>query len=289
MPEAVHLHQSYWTEPRRLQHSDSKALHRLAVAVSWPHRPEDLATLLSMGQGYIANDDADRTIASGMVFSYGDEMSMIGMMMTHPKLQGGGMGEVILNLLMEDAGTDRLRLNATKSAHRLYRKAGFTETGTVIQYQGQVNAAPVQIRASLRSAGDQDLPDILALDRATFGADRTALIKSLFESSQTVVLEENDRVIGFAVCRMFGRGHVIGPLVAASEDDAAALVSGHLSRHMGGFVRLDADERHGALGAFLNDCGLEAYDRVIAMSRGGAVGPEGARDKVYSLAGQAIG
>ena len=289
MPEAIHLHQSYWTEPRRLQKNDSEALHRLAVAVSWPHRPEDLAALLSMGDGYIANDDADRTIASGMVFSYGDEMSMIGMMMTHPKLQGGGMGEVILDLLMKDTGTDRLRLNATKSAHRLYRKAGFTETGTVVQYQGQVNAAPVQSTASLRAAEEQDLPDILALDRATFGADRTAIIKSLFENSQTVVLEKNGRVTGFAMCRMFGRGHVIGPLVAGNEDDAVALVSDHLSRHIGRFVRLDADERHGALGNFLNDCGLETYDRVIPMSRGGAVGPEGAVDWVYSLAGQAIG
>ena len=289
MPEAFHLHKSYWTEPSRLQKGDIEALHRLAVSVNWPHRPEDIAALLEVGEGHIAKDELGRPIASGMVFSYGEDMSMIGMMMTHPKLQAGGMGETILDLLADEAQTIRLRLNATRSAHRLYRNAGFTETGTVTQYQGLVHTVPDTRYLPVRAATTEDLPAVLALDRATFGADRHVVLQQLFDVSKTFVLEGENQVTAFAMCRMFGRGHVIGPLAAQNEDQAISLASCHLSRHLGGFVRLDSDARHERLGDFLNESGLETYDQVVPMSRGGAVGPEGAEQMIYALAGQALG
>lgn len=287
-PEAVHLHQSYWTSPAPLAPDHRDGMHKLAVSVNWPHRPEDMAFLLSLGEGYIATDEIGRPLGAGMVFSYGPEMAMIGMMMTHPKLQSGGLGAHILKLLTQQAGTDRLRLNATRSAHRLYRAAGFVETGLVHQYQGVVTTPP-RPATDLRPATVDDFPQIAELDRRTFGAARGPVLQSLFDTSDVVVLTDGATVTGYAFCRLFGRGRVIGPMSAPDEDAAAGLAGYFLSKHQGAFMRLDADARHKALETFLNGAGLATYDRIIPMQRGGATGPEGAADKVYALASQALG
>ena len=61
---------------------------------------------------------------------------MIGMMITHPKLQAGSLGREILAKIERGLVDRRLRLNATRSAWPLYQSVGFRETGTVVQYQG---------------------------------------------------------------------------------------------------------------------------------------------------------
>ena len=285
----VHVHKSYLTEPVALGAEHGGPLHKLAVSVNWPHRPEDMDWLLKFGQGYLASDEIGRPIGSGMVFSYGSELAMIGMMMTHPKLQAGGLGDHILNRLIEQAGTDRLRLNSTTSAHRLYRNAGFVETGTVHQYQGIVTEQNDTPSDCIRTAQADDFAAISDLDRQTFGAARTTVLQGLMDVSDAIVVVRDGAVTGFALCRPFGRGEVIGPLSAGSEEDAIALVSWLLKTRTGKFLRLDADARHKALETYLNARGLATYDKVVPMVRGGATGPEAAIDRTYALASQALG
>jgi GNAT superfamily N-acetyltransferase len=282
----VHLHQSYWTAPVALEPHHRDDMHRLSVAVNWPHRPEDLAFLLALGRGFIARDEIGRPLGSGMVFPYGAEMAMIGMMMTHPRLQAGGLGALILDSLSDLAGTTRLRLNATKEAHHLYRSAGFEDFGRVTQYQGLVDKVPEQPAIGLREATVADHDRIIELDARRFGVARPTVIKALLHVSDTLVATDKAGVTGFAMCRLFGRGHVIGPLSATSNTQACALIAPILAAHAGGFVRLDADVRHEALGRFLNAAGLESYDTVFPMARGWTPSEDA---HVYVLAGQALG
>ena len=285
-----HLHQSYWTHLEALGVEDADDLHSLAVAVNWPHRPQDMDTLLELGQGIIARDDIGRPMGAGMSFAYGADAAMVGMMMTHPKLQAGGLGREMLNSIETGLEGRQLRLNATRPAWRLYRSAGFSETGTVVQYQGLVRRSglPAMSKAP-RLAGQADLAAIQAMDRAVFGADRAAVLAHLFARSQTRVIETEGRISGYAFCRAFGRGHLIGPMAACSEADAIALAGPFVATQSGTFLRLDADARHAELGAFLNAVGLENYDTVVPMTKGKPYGPEQAPDRVYALASQALG
>ena len=285
-----HLHHSYWTRLQQLCSADAGDLHSLSVSVNWPHRPQDMAFLLAQGGGLIARDQIGRPLGAGMSFEYGPDAAMVGMMMTHPKLQAGGLGREILNALEAALDGRNLRLNATKSAWRLYRAAGFRETGSVVQYQGisQRLSAP-SVRSGLRAARPEDLPSILNLDSHVFGAPRHDVITRVFAASDCYVIEDAGQVTGFSKCRPFGRGHVIGPLIAASMTDAAALSDVFLAQHAGEFVRLDADARHADLGEHLNKRGLETYDTVVPMSKGVHFGPENADDYIYALTSQAIG
>jgi hypothetical protein len=255
--------------------------------VNWPHRPEDITLLLELGDGFIASDEIGRPLGAGMVFSYAPDVAMIGMMMTHPKLQAGGLGAHILDELPKLVDTDVFRLNATRSAHRLYRSAGFLEAGAVTQYQGMVGAVPKVPDMALRPANDADFETVVALDRAAHGVSREGVLRALWPMSSTTLLSDGSRVTGFAMCRLFGRGRLIGPLIAPDESAAIALAQAFLLGKKNLFFRLDAETRFGVLGQFLNAAGLESYDRVIPMTRGGAdrIPPDG----VFALASQALG
>ncbi|MDG2406905.1 MAG: GNAT family N-acetyltransferase [Paracoccaceae bacterium] len=285
-----HLHQTYWTNLERLHSKDGDDVHGLCVAVNWPHRPHDVDLLLALGHGFVARDTIGRPLGAGMWFDYENDAAMIGMMMTHPKLQAGGLGREILAKIEATLAERHLRLNATGSAWRLYRSVGFRETGSVVQYQGIVRSdVGVVSTPEARIATHTDLPAITMLDKALFGTERAQVLAQLFEASQVHVTMSAGQITGFAMCRPFGRGDLIGPLVAACEDDAVTLARGFLQTHSGRFVRLDADARHKALGGFLNAAGLKNYDTVVAMTRGTHFGPEASDTQVYALASQALG
>ena len=84
-----------------------------------------------------------------------------------------------------------------------------------------------------------DEPAVRALDAAALTAERRAVLDALLAVSKGTVVERGGEVVGFALCRRFGRGHVVGPVVGASEADAVALVAPHVAANAGRFLRLD--------------------------------------------------
>jgi hypothetical protein len=194
------------------------------------------------------------------------------------------------------AGRD-LGLNATRAARRLYLSLKFTAEAVVYQCQGRA-AQPPEVAAPegavLRSVEPDDLDAIAAVDRLAFGADRTALLARLLQCSRGVVLTRAGRLDAFALCRPFGRGHVVGPVVAPDDADAMAVLRPHVVDHVGRFLRLDTRQKQGAFATFLSRCGLPVYDTVTTMSLGrpwyAAGGPEPERRQTtYGLASQALG
>ena len=114
------------------------------------------------------------------------------------------------------------------------------------------------------------------------------MLDALLSASKGTVVERNGEVVGFALCRRFGRGHVVGPVVAASEEDALALVALHVAAHAGRFLRLDTREAEGPFRAYLEACGLSLFETGTAMSLGRDRVPEGPA-KIYGLASHSLG
>jgi hypothetical protein len=86
----------------------------------------------------------------------------------------------------------------------------------------------------------------------------------------------------------FGRGHLLGPVVAADETTAIALVQPHVKRNAGRFLRVDTPYYLAAFSRFLDNSGLVLVGRAISMVRG--VEP-GRSDEVrmFGLISQALG
>lgn len=243
-------------------------LHALSVMIGWPHRPHDWRLLRDCGQGIAALDGIGRVLATAMWFPFGPRLATIGMVITSPRLQARGGARFMMEHALEQMRGRFLRLNATRAARRLYLSLGFAPGHFVYQRQGLVvrPAARPAPDAILRPFVATDLPDVTALDRRAHGADRTALLAQLQQVSTGQVLLRGGRIRAFALCRRFGSGHVIGPAIAANEDDAIAVVRPHLAEHAGKFVRVDTRHEEGQFAAFLAQCGLSVHDTVTHMS-----------------------
>jgi GNAT superfamily N-acetyltransferase len=285
------LLQSYETESVPLTPSHRDGLHGLSVSVCWPHRPEDLSILMEQGRGFVALDEIDRMVGSAMYFPMGDDFAMIGMVMTAPRLQALGAGRWLMNKVEEACAGRDLRLNSTRAARRLYHALDYRVLGDVNQQQGYVRAvyAPdMPAGGQVRALRPGDWPQIVALDAEAFGIPRDAILAAVGADCYGSVYEEAGEVTGFALCRAFGRGQVIGPIVAGSDRVAMVLCMPHLERCRGTFLRVDTASHNTEFSAFLGAAGLGIYDTVTTMAKGTDRSGTGAT-RTFGLIGQGLG
>lgn len=251
--------------------SDSPQLHELSISVIWPHRPEDWELAMRHGHGLVARDEIERVVGSGMWSPLGENHAAIGMVITSPRLQEHGTGRWLMNLLMEQTGDRGLVLTATRAAYRLYLSLGFMPLAPVFQHHGEVTVRPDPIALpglAVRPKEPEDRAAILALDEAAFGLPRVSVLQEVFDVSRGIVIEKAGRVTGFALCRRFGRGHVIGPVVAENEAEVLALISPIVAEHHSQFLRMDTLVPEGPLRQFLVAHGLAHFDTVTRMTLG---------------------
>jgi len=255
----------------RIGPADRDLLHELTVGVFWPHRRHDLDMFISLGEGYLAIDEIGRAMGSAMAFRTEDDFAMLGMMVTAPRLQSLGTGGWLLQRIMAECDGCDLRLSATRSGYRLYESAGFTPLRTIWQHQG--TARPIRLPdavpgVTLRPFAASDEAALRALDRHAYGAVRSRILTTLLAQSQTLVAEKDGALCGYAMMRGFGRGEVIGPLVAADEGMAMMLAAPLIRQAEGGFVRLDTPAEAERFRAFLSAAGMGVYDTVTEMYMG---------------------
>jgi GNAT superfamily N-acetyltransferase len=267
---------------RALQPADLPAVASLSEAVGWPHRAPDWALFLSLGEGLAACASDGAIVGTALRWRWSAACASVGMVLVAPAQQGRGVGRQLMQALLAEAAVPAVMLNATEAGVALYERLGFRPVGTVVQHQGIFAANPSQ--GSSRPAA-AEWPDIIALDYAAFGVARPALLERLLADGETRVITRDGRLQGFAVRRTFGRGDAIGPLVAANQHDAMALVASLLRP---GFLRIDIPAEATALAAWLTQAGLVAVDKVTAMVRG-AWPPSGAAARRFALASQAFG
>ncbi|MHC2626180.1 GNAT superfamily N-acetyltransferase [Bradyrhizobium huanghuaihaiense] len=263
---------------------------RLSRQAGWPHRLEDWQLALDLSAGVVALDtDASTVVGTILMTPYKRDVATVNMVIVDESARGRGLGRRLMEAIIEQAGLRVLRLVATGEGLPLYQKLGFHRTGTIIQHQG--TALPVAAPANVRPAGSHDVFDVLELDRSAFGADRRCLLRTLAEVGQLAVLDHGRGITGFAASRAFGRGEVIGPVVAANVDDGKALLSFFMARSEGRFVRVDTAEAS-QLSAWLSEQGLVQVGDGIAMQRPVAVQSSPSTSTTFTtfaLASQAFG
>lgn len=265
------------------QHLDSAI--RLSRAAAWPHRYEDWQMSLALSQGIAALDDDGAVVGTVMLTPFRGDAAAINMVIVDEAMRGRGLGRRLMEAALDLAGTRPLRLVATREGLPLYEKLGFRETGIIAQHQGVVKkvAAP----AGIRPATPADIPAIVDLDRAASGADREGLIAYLVNVGGFAVLARAGRISGFAATRAFGRGEVIGPVVAEDAADARDLIAHALATREGAFVRIDIGPESG-LADWLAGHGLTHAGGGVAMQRPIMSFPA-APVRAFALASQAYG
>ena len=177
-----------------------------------------------------------------------------------------------------------MRLVATTDGLPLYEKLGFVARGDIVQHQGIARAMVPErpVRLDL----DPDLNKIAALDVAASGMDRASLLATIAaqdaEKSAVFVTQG-----GFAMLRQFGRGQVIGPVVADTDSAAKSLIAATASHCAGQFLRIDMPKAYD-LATFVETLGLAPVGGGTAMDT--APHEHGPNNmKTYALVSQALG
>ncbi|APO66332.1 GCN5-related N-acetyltransferase protein [Rhizobium gallicum] len=291
MPKSVRL-KSFELVARDINDVDVSLLHALSLGVGWPHRPKDWDWLRHVGRGIVAVDGIGRVFGSAMWFPYGDDFATVGLVITTPRTQAQGNGRWLMDQVFEHCRGRSLSLNSTQAAYRLYLSLGFTQEATVYQYQGGVGPMIRELpepNGELTEPSTAPVDEIIALDTRAFGTSRERLLKLLAEVSSIRTMRRDGQLVGFSMCREFGRGHVVGPVVASNDDDALQLTAVHLKGLTGRFARVDTREA-GSLTGFLQESGLELSETVTTMSKGRKfLNRKDNEPWVYGLAGHAVG
>jgi ribosomal protein S18 acetylase RimI-like enzyme len=274
---------------RTLVPDDLASAQRLSRAVRWPHRLEDWQFALKLGAGYAAEVD-DTVVGTVLYWRFGRQHATLGMVMVAPNWQGRGFGKRLVRAALAKLGHRSVLLHASPNACRLYDGLGFLPIGELRQYEGAAFAAPVTALPDgerLRPLGRRDGPILAQLDARAAGMPRKSALTALLATADAVVLDRDGEARGFALQRRFGRGHVIGPVVAPDAEQAKALIGYWLARHAGMFVRIDVPAGSG-LGDWLEWLGLNDVGRATAMLRGPALERRG-EAKLFAAINHALG
>lgn len=265
---------------------DIAEAHRLSQQEAWPHRLEDWQFLLAISQGVGAICDG-RLVGTAVLTPYGDKAATCNMIIVDPAMRGLGLGRRLVERLLERAGDRECRLIATQAGLPLYEKLGFVANGDIRQYQGFAKAADMS--ADVTEATLADLRELIALDTAAHELDRSALMRGLIDEEPFLLLRDQKDLRGFSSCRPFGRGFILGPLVARDDEAFKTLLNASIARHEGQFLRVDLTDAASSAATLVEAAGLAQVGGGVAMARPGSetIKPSGDA-RVYALASQAL-
>ena len=266
--------------------SHLRGAHNLSQEMSWSHRLEDWEMMLDLGQGFVLRD-AGEVVGTALWWTYGEAHACTGMILVAKAAQGRGYGARLMDAVLAAAHPRAITLNSTAAGLALYKRRGFTPVGIVQQYQGvpmeRHEAPPCSL---VRTMVQSDAETVARLDREATGWERDSMLRRLGQLAEGHVLLRERTARGYAFCRAFGRGHVIGPVVAESLEDARAVIEASLASLGRSFVRIDTSAASG-LGEWLQSIGLQRVGVVTTMVVGPKTHPMGLA-RVFALANQSL-
>jgi GNAT superfamily N-acetyltransferase len=260
---------------------------KLSQEMGWPYRIEDWDVALQLGQGFVLQDGAGEVIGTAAWWPYGETHASAGMIIVAKAAQGRGHGARLMDALLAAARPRTVILNSTVEGLALYERRGFVPIGVIHQHQGipaERHEAPPP--GLVRAMEASDFEAVARLDQQATGWARPAMLQRLAELGDGDVLLRDGVPCGYAICRRFGRGHVIGPVVAENSADARALIGAALARLGSAFARIDTPAAL-QLGEWLERIGLRRVDTATTMALGPQL-PSTGPAHMFALASQSF-
>lgn len=277
-------------EYRAMRADDLDAAWSLSLDQHWPHRPLDWSTAFSLGEGIVAEVDGE-LVGTAMRWLWGRTHATIGLVIVSEQMRGRRIGSALMNRILEGLDERVVSLHATEEGRGLYERLGFVRTGEIRQHQGVASNAPLIALDQgwrLRPLDGSDEPALFELDLQARGWERPQLLRTWLDTAERIMVLDHDGTLdGYAILRRFGRGVVVGPVVASDDIGARALIGHLIGAAAGRFVRIDLDFDSG-LAPWVEELQLHRAGTVTAMTRG-ALRQDADGARLFALATQAMG
>lgn len=237
----------------------------LSAEAGWNQTVEDWALFLRHGTvfGLPAGDGV--TVGTGAVLPYSDGFAWISMVLVTASRQRERIGTRILEACCAEIARRGLVavLDATPAGERIYRPLGFEGMFNLSRWQG-VTRTRSNLPSGIRAITAADISTVSLLDAGAFGAYRKFLVESLFRRLPQLAFISDDNS-GFVLARPGRIATQIGPIVAANEEAATALLDAALSC-MAGPVLLDLVDGRDFLMHRLRQSGFTIQRPFLRMS-----------------------
>lgn len=285
---------------RRLGTDDLRDCAALSVDRGWWPERDKWALLLAASEGYgVDAPDGQGLAGTAVLTRWGADCAAIGMVLVASRYGGHGLGRALMEHALRAAGEGvAVSLFATSSGRPLYEKLGFKPVRRSVAFRGtfragreakkgrksEANAAPALPTGNIRVATEADLPEILALDRAAYGADRERILTRLPAFAERFLVleagEGSQGIVGYGAAWRAEVYTMIGPLMAPDGAAARRLVT-DLAADSPVQVRLDLDPDRPELPGWARACGLAPTERTVVMTHGGP-SPRGLSDGLFT-------
>jgi GNAT superfamily N-acetyltransferase len=265
----------------------------LSAEARWNQTADDWRTMLALGEGFGLVEPGGEIVATSLALPFASGgFGWISMVLVTESQRRRGFATRLMERAMRSLERDGLVaiLDATPAGREVYRLLGFEDTwGIERTQQFNASALPAAPDVAVRPMKDTDWSEVLALDRAAFAADRSALLSALRERlpAAALVTQRAGGIGGFLLGRDGRRANQLGPCVAGDEDTAIALLAAGL-RNAPPPVFLDVPDAHAALGAWLRAAGFTVqrpYTRMILKRKQ----PFNEVKRLFAIAGPELG
>jgi GNAT superfamily N-acetyltransferase len=254
---------------REMTPEDIPAGMRLKEIAGWNQTRGDWERfLVASPQGcFVAEADGEVVGTAATIFFEG-RFAWIGMVLVDPVRRGGGIGTKLLARAIEyldGCGIASMKLDATPQGKPLYEKLGFVSEYEIERWQLQRAPSPNTTR-EISSVTE----DMLDQDREIFGADRSALLRSIAIEHPAFVLQNRSqgKLTGYSFGRQGTLADHLGPWVAHDEFSARNLLDEFLLRSRQQKVFVDGMKNSPWAMKLLRERGFQPSRPLTRMYRG---------------------
>ncbi|WP_132285964.1 GNAT family N-acetyltransferase [Kribbella sp. VKM Ac-2568] len=209
--------------------ADLLTLRQWAADEGWnPGQTDVLAFAAADPAGYLVGRLDGELVASCSGVRYGTDYGFLGFYLVRPDRRGLGFGLRLWQAVMELLAGRTVGLDGVVDQQDNYRKSGFRRALTHVRYAGVPAAEAGSSDVELVDGRSVPFRELAAYDRRFFPAERDTFL-SLWvglPGHTSLAALRDGHVVGFGVLRAAESGMRIGPLYAASDEVALALVSG---------------------------------------------------------------
>lgn len=296
MPGSVEIEMSNsQTRLRPMTCEDIAAGMELVRAAGWNQTEADWKRFLEAGRPGCFVAEVEREV-SGTVATiiYDDELAWIGMVLVSPRHRGRGIGTNLLKLALEHLdshGPLTIKLDATPLGKPIYERCGFVPECEMERWmRTSIPLSPPGHRAAVQGEADAGLEDIVAMDRDAFGANRSALLRSLHRDASefTAAIWKEGTLAGYVLGRHGSQADQLGPWIAQDQNIARELLQRFLSHSTCEHVIADCLKSNSSALELLRSEGFEFSRPLTRMVRGKSHRTE-RPEMIYAIVGPEFG
>jgi len=246
---------------------------RLNTIAGWNQTEADWERFLAASpNGCFVMEDGDKIVGTAATFPFENKFAWISMVLVDPANRNQGIGTSLLRRAIECLDGTRMptqKLDATPAGKSLYEKLGFVTECEIDRWVLKRTISDKSGRQAIATTPER-LSEVFEFDREAFGADRSALLRSLGERAPDLTLVDRDsnRLIGY----MFGRRGLfadhLGPWMARDAETARSQLAEFLERSSRDTIVVDALRANPITANLLRENGFSPARLLTRMYRG---------------------